>query len=388
MGFSIAVGAAIFFTSFLFFCIIIYGEIDSSNNLINDAQNDKYDRERDMEDTNIEIIQVLYNKTSSILTIKVKNDGSSVLNPSEIDFLIDGVIKTDYITTRINSLDTTVWAPQETLTITITTTDVKYHANINPRLDTTLTTQLTNPNDVFSSDRIYLIDNNNHIDIFDLDNTYNTSISDAHLNNPQSIATNNTRIFVQDDNDHIDVFKLDGTWQSTYNPAELSNNLNGIETNATRIFVADETNGIVILEFDGTYDSTISTNLAQAQDVAVKDKIYVVDNNAHIDVFLLAGSHDSTTSNNFANSGELTAPKRIAATSNYVYVLDNDDHVDIFNLDGTFYSTVSTSLSSPVGIDVAGKIYVADQNNDLVLLNLGTIIKIVTENGVSVYETI
>ena len=69
-------------------------------------------------------------------------------------------------------------------------------------------------------------------------------------------------------------------------------------------------------------------------------------------------------------------------------LLEHFKSADIFNLDGTHYSTVSTSLSLPVGIDVAGKIYVADQNNGLVILNLGTIIKIITENGVFVYETI
>lgn len=388
MGFSIAVASAIFFSTFLFFSIIIYGEINNTNTSIDDAKDEKYDREREREDTNLEIINVLYNKTNSLLTVNIKNDGSSVLNPNEIDFLLDGVVNTDDIQTRVNSLDTSVWAPEETLTITLTTTDISYQSSVNPRLNEIFTTQLTSVIDVFSSDRIYLIDNNNHIDIYDLDKTYNTSITDAQLTNPQSVSINSSRIFIQDDNDHIDVFKQDGTYTVTYNPAELSNNLNGIETNLTKIFVADGTNGIVLLDFDGNYDSTINTNLVSSKDLAVKDKIYVVDNDAHIDVFSLTGSHDSTTTTNFANGGELTAPKRISITSNFVYVLDNNDHIDIFDLDGTFSSTVSTSLSNPAGIDVAGKIYIADQNNGLVVLNTGTVIKIVTEYGVALYETI
>ena len=107
-----------------------------------------------------------------------------------------------------------------------------------------------------------------------------------------------------------------------------------------------------------------------------------------IDVFNLDGTFDSTTSGNFEDSGELTNPTGISVTSNYVFILDNDNHIDIFNLDGTFSSTVTTSMSLPVGLDVAGKIYVTDQNNKLVILNLGTILKIVTQNGVSVYDTI
>ena len=86
MGFSIAVAAAIFFTTFLFFSIIIYSEINSSNNLIKDAQDDKFDREMDRENTDIDIVNISYNKISLVLTVNVKNEGSIVLNPNKIDF--------------------------------------------------------------------------------------------------------------------------------------------------------------------------------------------------------------------------------------------------------------------------------------------------------------
>ncbi|RJS71778.1 MAG: fla cluster protein FlaF, partial [Candidatus Syntrophoarchaeum sp. WYZ-LMO15] len=60
------------------------------------------------------------NDSQDILTIDVKNTGSTVLNASKVDVLLDGELETANITSlKVNGVDSSVWSPEDTLQIKI-----------------------------------------------------------------------------------------------------------------------------------------------------------------------------------------------------------------------------------------------------------------------------
>ncbi len=68
----------------------------------------------------------------------------------------------------------------------------------------------------------------------------------------------------------------------------------------------------------------------------------------------------------------------------HLYIADGGQEILVFGEDGTYQDSVDDGLSDAVrGVDATGKIYVSDGANGLVIENLGTSIKVVTENGVS-----
>ena len=89
------------------------------------------------------------------------------------------------------------------------------------------------------------------------------------------------------------------------------------------------------------------------------------------------------------SSSVLATPTDIAASASGVeerclYVLNNSREILVLEEDGSYLGMVSSSLSSSVkGVDVSGRIFVSDQANGLVVENIGTSVKVVTENGVS-----
>jgi hypothetical protein len=61
----------------------------------------------------------------------------------------------------------------------------------------------------------------------------------------------------------------------------------------------------------------------------------------------------------------------------------------VYEIDGTYNSTITNGLSSgAMAVDVQDKLYLSDLNNGLVILNLGTPLKLVTENGIDAHVMI
>ncbi len=395
MGFSTSAVAALFLASSVLLFSTFYDAVNDSYDTTFDAGEDEEDRRNGKITTIVSVHSLTYDRVTSTMNISSDNDGSTVLTPSDAEVLVSGILETSSITlTRVNGASTDVWAPEDRALFTLfPITSIYYSTDVGSRFRESVTDNLASAADVYSADRIYVIDGTD-IDVFDLEYDHDSTITDVpHLTSPQSISASTGHIYVQDNGNHLDYFTIGGTWEQSVNLPEMSNNLDGIDVGNSRILIADQTNGLVLLLMDGTYDATLSTNLASARDVACGDtRYYVVDNNDHIDVFTLSdNNYDAATSNSFATSGELAAPTKIAYLNDYIYILDDDGtkHIDIFDDDGTHVETITDDVgSAAAALDAGNRLLVSRGASGLNALHLGTKAKLVTDNGVSIYDTL
>ncbi len=185
MGFSVIASTAIIFSCLIATSSVFYTSVIDTFDDVEDGVSDQHERLAAQEQTDIEIIFLFYNRTSNNLTITVKNkSGNTItLDPSLLDVLLNGeivTVETDSL--RVDGADTNVWSPEETLRMNITDVDLKYYTDVDQRVDQTVTTNLTSARNVSASsvtDRIGVIDNNTHIDIFDLNGSFKFTISPA-----------------------------------------------------------------------------------------------------------------------------------------------------------------------------------------------------------------
>jgi len=396
MGFSLSAVAAIFLASSVLLFSTLYEAVNESYDDIDDARDMEEDRRNDKIASLISVHALTYDRVTSTLNISADNDGSTVLSPQDTDVLVGGVLETDSIAlTRVNGASTDVWAPEDRALFSLSSINsVSYDTSVGSRFLRSVTDNLASAGDIYSADRIYVIDGT-AVDVFDLDYDHDSTMTSAQLTAPGSVSASSSHIYVRDSNDHVDVFTLGATYDSTINLAQMSNNLYGIDVGNSRLLVADGTNGLVLVNLPGgTYDTTITTNLSSPRDVACGDThYYVLDNNDHVDAFSIStGAFDYTISTAFNNSGELAAPTRIAYLNDHLYILDEDagtKHVDIFNDDGTHVDTITDDVgSAAAALDAGNRLLLSRGASGINVLNLGTKVKIATENGVSAYATL
>ncbi|HVL48447.1 MAG TPA: hypothetical protein VM889_07815 [Candidatus Thermoplasmatota archaeon] len=88
----------------------------TSYDKVSEAYREDWDFRRDQARTNITITSVSWNNGQKQLTFNIKNTGATVLDPNQLEFVIDGRWKTNKVTSlTIGGVSTTVWAPGETL---------------------------------------------------------------------------------------------------------------------------------------------------------------------------------------------------------------------------------------------------------------------------------
>ena len=122
MGFSVSGSAAIIFVAAFIGFGMFYTASANSIEQINDARADQADRTLDQQNTDIEIVTAVWNSSGNDdLDIEVENTGATELSVEDTDLLVDGVYQTGYDTSVEGDSGTDVWAPQQTLTITVTT---------------------------------------------------------------------------------------------------------------------------------------------------------------------------------------------------------------------------------------------------------------------------
>jgi len=116
-------------------------------------------------------------------------------------------------------------------------------------------TNLINPTDVYvSSDKFYVIDNKNHIDVYSY----------------SEIAPGNIQ------------------WQWLFQISNLAKPPQSLCVK-DKIYVADGMEGLVVFNLDGSYFGTFSNSLTNAKGITCSDKgiLYIQDSNKHIDAFYI-----------------------------------------------------------------------------------------------------
>jgi archaellum component FlaF (FlaF/FlaG flagellin family) len=394
MGFSISAATAIIVSSMLFCGIVLYNAANSNFNSVKTDANDAYDWNEDRKDTDIIVDSLWYNKSSNILRVSVLNNGETTLLLKYLDIILDGYPRTDNISgfTAKNStgvyVSTNLSIPTKIfrMAVNITNIGLTYDPNADPRKYASADTNLTNPGNISAAaDRVYIVDDNSHIDIFTLKGVFKKNMSDDVVSVPKDISVTSRYIFVLNDTNSVYRFDLDG---SNRQGVVVSEPVVTIPTSifATEdyLYVVNNTNEIYRFTHAGG-SRTLLNNTKIPNDIYVTDYIYIINNSANVVRFTLDGKNAT----DLISSSFLSSPTNLAVTDEdfgskgKIYVSNNSAEIAVFDLNGAKNSTITAGLSDNIfGVDATAKIYVTDKNNGLVIENLGSILRIITENGV------
>lgn len=113
----------------------------------------------------------------------------------------------------------------------------------------TVVTDLQNAIDIYITDNIYLVNGtSNSIERYSLDGTSHTTlISDSNLTDPSNLTVSDQNftsqyIYITDNNDHIDVYDSNGNFIKSIEE-QMGSNLTGIDI-AGRLYVSNGLNGV------------------------------------------------------------------------------------------------------------------------------------------------
>jgi len=122
MGFSVSGSAALIFVAAFIGFGMFYSAAANSTEMVNDAREDRSDRQLERTNTAIQITTVNYNDTSNYLNVTVENTGATELSVSDVDVLADNSYQTGYRSAVEGDAATDLWLPRETLSINATVT--------------------------------------------------------------------------------------------------------------------------------------------------------------------------------------------------------------------------------------------------------------------------
>jgi len=118
MGFSVSAAMAIFFSAFIGMSLIFGMAVIEYLENTKEGAEIKSAHLMERWRTDIQILNVSYNSTANIMWINLTNKGSTTLNTTDIDVIVNGVVCTSSITTmQVEGMSTTLWNPGETLYI-------------------------------------------------------------------------------------------------------------------------------------------------------------------------------------------------------------------------------------------------------------------------------
>ena len=120
MGFSVSGSAALIFVAAFIGFGMFYSAAANSTEMVNDAREDRADRQLERTNTAIQITTVNYDMTSDYLNVTVENTGTTELSVSDVDVLVDNNYQTGYRTAVEGNTTTDLWLPRETLAINTT----------------------------------------------------------------------------------------------------------------------------------------------------------------------------------------------------------------------------------------------------------------------------
>ncbi|UCE45142.1 MAG: hypothetical protein JSU93_07105 [Methanobacteriota archaeon] len=392
MGFSVSATMAIFFATFLFLFSVLYNSVNEAFDSVSDSLDERYDYLNDRSQTSLDITGFSYVKGSDSLEILVQNTGSIPLEINKTCLLVGGVVVAP-TTMEVEGATTDLWLPLETLTITVSDPNITYDASVEPRIHLHSDAGLSSPSNMTVGDSVYMIDGTS-IDVMSLNGLLDFTITDPiNLISPVDLKVEGDYLYVLDQGTHVDRFDLEGNWVDKL----IDDPTN---TSAPKSIAVDDEYVYLVDGFShldrynrstGAFVNQLIANggaMTAPRDVFVSAYIFVIDvasGNYHVDRYSL----DGTGGTEIVSSTLLAAPGDISASAagmeeRYLCVLNNSREILVLEEDGSYLGTVSSGLSSSVaGVDVSGSIFVSDQANGLVVENIGTSIKVVTENGVS-----
>lgn len=119
MGFSTSAAAAVIFVGVLVSLSIIYPAAAGSFEGVSDAMESREDRALNERNSDLRIANATYDDANDRLRVNVTNTGTVSIDVEETDLLIDGEIRTNGSTAVEGVAGRSIWAPGETLTITV-----------------------------------------------------------------------------------------------------------------------------------------------------------------------------------------------------------------------------------------------------------------------------
>lgn len=120
MGFSVSGSAAIVFIAAFVSVGILYSAAYNGYEEVTVAEDGQADRLLQQRNTDVSIVGTSYNATETNFTVQIMNDGSATLSVSETDVVLDGAYQPTWESYNVSGSTTTdVWAPGETLNVTV-----------------------------------------------------------------------------------------------------------------------------------------------------------------------------------------------------------------------------------------------------------------------------
>ena len=392
MGFSVSATMAIFFATFLILFSILYSSVDDAFETVSESFDDRYEYMNERAQTDLDILYISYFKDTDTLEARVQNTGSVALDVDKVRLLIGGYLESG-ATADVVGETTDIWLPMETLSIALYNPNLTFDPSVTVRTHTSNDARLTSPSNISVGDGVYILDGTS-IDVFTLEGAFNYTITDStNMVSPSDVKVYGDYLYVLDEGTHIDRVDKEGQWvdrfvydtTNTSDPVSfaLDQSYIYIIDNNTHVDRYNTTTGLFVDQWIGN-----GGTMSAPQDICIGAYIFVIDEvsgSRHIDRYAL----DGTGGAQVVASAMLSAPTDISAsapglTERYVYVANNSEEILVFNETGAYVSSIDSGLSdSVVGVDVTGRIFVSDGVNGLVVENLGTSVKVVTENGIS-----
>lgn len=403
MGFSIAGSGGIIFVALIVTFSILSGAFYSS------IESYEVNLDRDSErrisrlQTELDIKSIRYNRTDNSTIIEVKNTGSTTLNATHSDMILDGsIVPEENVTYNVVDRKGYHWSPNMMLEIKIEDEDLEYYENIADRVESKVRHGIELPGSISSnSDYTYVVEEGDvakegHIFVYDHRNNLINQITDnTELVRANDISSTTDNLYVVDEQERVLEFDRVGDEGEELIPED--DNLTSPraisvteENPEDYIYVLDNESEVSRFHLNGTYKDTPLTGLQDNIDIYVTDHIYLVNSTADtIDRYDLDGN-DATT----LIEDDLESPTNVTVSDQHfanprIYVVDENSRIEVFDVDGDHIDTIENQLGSNLwGIDVHGRIFVSNGFNGWYRLYLGTEIKIALQNGITENELI
>lgn len=132
MGFGVSGSTAVIFLGVLIASGTLYTAAAGSAEQVSDARSAEGEELLDRRNTVIEAAEVVYNSSSDTLNVTVTNNGTTTLSVDDTSLLVDNDYVTPDATAVDGDTDTDIWAPDQSLVITV-------DADATPALDASTT---------------------------------------------------------------------------------------------------------------------------------------------------------------------------------------------------------------------------------------------------------
>jgi hypothetical protein len=184
--------------------------------------------------------------------------------------------------------------------------------------------------------------------------------------------------------DHeIVVFDKDGNYVENIT-SNVTAGTQNIWSSGGRLYLANGSGGVPVLDAGGSYCFTIRTNLANAEDVFVADKVYVLDSGTELDVFGLNGSYDYTINLSAVGTVVSICGDGPLVSDGYLYLTTSKGDIVVIDQAASYLKRITDGLGTDVwGVDSAESIFAIDRANGIVEISRGCRIWVVGAYGES-----